>query len=319
MAFIGAGSLDHGAGPCYPLPPMNANTRRLAGAALLVVASAWGWVEAARAGRTAADPAEAEALASALSEALKPGEVAVVRPTLLGLGTALDSLPVMPAPPPPRGDLEGRYSTAAPADLSSPPSEDAWLPDVAPGDERDLDGAAILPLAVGGAWSPGVRLLDLMATATVELVPADGGAPQRCDPWSGSRLRCGDDGWMQVGRAVTRVGGSTVSCIWAHPQEGRAVRLTFPAVTLGRALRGTVALIDGTGAGADVQVAVSIDGEELGTVRVPGRGPTSVPINLPTPERSGTTGAVTLQVSAPSSRWRQVCLDPVVDAGEVRR
>lgn len=284
---------------------------RSAGAALLIVAAAWGWVEAARANRPAGDPTEATALAAALKGSLRPGELGVVRPTLLGLGTELDALPVMPAPPPHRGALAGRYRAVALADLSTPPSEGAWRPEVAPGPEHD--GLSLLP--IDGPFVAGERLLDRLAEATVELVPPEG-PPIPCTPWTGSRHRCGPDGWMQVGRAVARVGGSLVSCIWAHPQEGLAVRLTFPRVSLGRALRGSAALVDGTGAGADVHIAVTVDGERAGGATLPGRTPVVTPLEVPT--RAG-VGTVVIEVSAESSRWRQVCIDPVVEqapAGE---
>lgn len=293
--------LDHLSPPCYPFRPMDARTTRAwAGfaAVTLTCAVVWGVAEAALASRAAGTGEDAAALAGGLSP--QPGEAALVPAPLVGLGTALDAAAVLPGPPPAPADVAGRYAAIRLHGEGDP--EDAWLPDRF----SQNGGAALLP---PDSARVGARLLDRIATATVELVPAEG-APIPCGPFRGSRFSCGDAGWMQVGRAVARVGGRTTSCIWAHPQEGRAVRLRFPGVPLGAAIGGTAALVDGTGTGADVTVSVRV-GDAAGTVRIPGKAGGPVPIAVPTPGAAG-LGEVELTVAAPNARWRQVCLDPVV-------
>lgn len=282
---------------------------RIAATALLLGAVAWGWAEAALSGRASDSTGDAERLAQTLV-GLPPGEVALVPATLVGLGTPLDALPIYPVPLPATPDLAGRYASVLVVEDAGGDAADAWAPERLPAE--GANGVARL-LPPGGEHR-GVRLLDRMATARTELVPRDG-PPTPCGSFSGSRFRCGPDGWMQVGRAVARVGGRTTSCLWAHPQEGRSLRITFPDVPLGATLRGTAALIDGTGAGDDVNIEVRVGGESAGSVRVPGKGGAPTELAIVTERWRGQQADVSLTVSAKSARWRQVCLDPVVDLG----
>jgi hypothetical protein len=161
----------------------------------------------------------------------------------------------------------------------------------------------------------GARLVDHVVQAQVALVPRSG-ATERCRALGGGRFSCGSEPWMHPGRVAARVSGALAPCIWAHPVEGKALRLTFPDVVLGAMVGGRMALVDGTGAGTDVEVTFTRDGEQLGRATLPGKPAGWKEILVRTPDRAGQKGELVVEIASKSARWRKVCLDPIIDGME---
>ena len=279
-----------------------------------LAALAWGWVEATVCHDARDTSAEAANVASLLASHVGPGDLVVVSPpTSLVLSEPLRALAAAPAPPTERL-LAERYSRVWTVDLT----EDSDLADEPPSGfvARD-DTPDGLPSSVGllegtKGEPRGVRLVDILDTARVELVPDDGSAPKPCGPFTGSRWVCGKGGWAMVGRVVARVDGKPALCMWAHPHDGSTLRISFPGVTLGNALGGSAAFVDGTGAGADVDIAFLAGEEPLGRLTVPGKPSGVTQIGLLTLDRAGQTVELRVQVTARKARWRKLCIDPVV-------
>lgn len=77
------------------------------------------------------------------------------------------------------------------------------------------------------ARTPGAPTL---ATATVEVIDTKGHASP-CARAAGMRYQCDTFEWAYVGPTTKNIGGRRTPCIWAHPLEGRTIRMTFPNVT----------------------------------------------------------------------------------------
>lgn len=66
--------------------------------------------------------------------------------------------------------------------------------------------------------------------ASVEVIDARGHT-KPCPRTGPERFQCDTPEWAHVGPTTKTIGGRRVACIWAHPLEGRTIRMTFPRVT----------------------------------------------------------------------------------------
>jgi len=153
---------------------------------------------------------------------------------------------------------------------------------------------------------PLATLGDAFAGARVEL----GGAPCAAD---GPRFRCAASrSEVEVESAVVDVQGVPRPCLLVKVAgEAAPIRITFPAVRVGRSLRGNAGLAaapEGDAVGSlPLTIAVRVAGEEAAAVQVEGAGwPT---YRVDTGRWAGERHPVSLELVAPADR--AVCLQAV--------
>ncbi|BDG05774.1 serine/threonine-protein kinase [Anaeromyxobacter oryzae] len=150
-------------------------------------------------------------------------------------------------------------------------------------------------------------LPDRLSRAEVQL----GDAPCARD---GVGFRCptADGGTVEVVRTMREVGGAPRPCLTAPAEAGAGAPLTitFPALPIGRTLRGHAGIAGDPARARDaaVRIAVRIDGEEAGAADVAGAGWRTFAID--TGRFAGRMREVALVVGAPGPTG-PLCLDAV--------
>ena len=203
--------------------------------------------------------------------------------------------------------------------------------------ERDLAGwgeverRTVGPFTLRRLRNPSARpaLVDFVAelsprSATVAMAP---GAPcvwtERAPLSAGGlgghptfprqRFVCAGSPFMNVG--VTVIADQDFRprrCIWAHPPARGELQLTFSEVALGEEIvghGGIYWMVERERRGAPVELAVQIDGEEVGRV-IHADGDGWAPFRLPLGEHAGKKAArVRFAVSSPDNRHRHFCFE----------
>lgn len=235
------------------------------GAAALVVAAAIAstifWLRLPSRLPTDADYRAANAL---IASRAQPGDVIVLAPAWAERGRAfLDAAPVF-----------------AGADLAKdeyPGTNRQWLVALADAPRFDPEAArAALRSrgpALGAVERIGALLVELyeipgpaqlhaltehVADAVVSL---DGASSEPCRLRRDGVHQCPRGEWNHVRAGWFEVEERPMRGIWAHPVDGAALRLEWPDVPLGRAVRGRAAFAGQSGkSGAEVELALEIDG-----------------------------------------------------------
>lgn len=130
-----------------------------------------------------------------------------------------------------------------------------------------------------------------------------GGEPCAVDGAGG--VRCGDR--VRVAREVREVGGAARPCLAATLPAGAPLALSFPAVRVGRVVRGHAGGLSGAPL-PPVRVAVTLDGEEAGAAEVAGDG--FLPFQIDTTRFAGQPREVALVLTTPADA-AALCLDAV--------
>jgi len=200
--------------------------------------------------------------------------------------------------------------------LLSLPGAPGHRPDL----ERDLGArasAVIGPERLGGLEvarydlrTPTVPLAflpDLLATATVSI----GG--RSCARGARGRFRCPAPPSVVVAREVREVDSLPRPCLCARPppEPGTPLTIAFPAVPLGRALRGHTGIAGEAalaGAGS-IRLSVKVDEEDIGATEVPPARPGWQAFQLDTSRQAGRVGTVTFTVTAAKVDRRDLCFD----------
>gem|GEM_PF-2171719 len=172
--------------------------------------------------------------------------------------------------------------------------------------------ALLLRLALPGASPfPGqrvvTRLADLLPEARAALVRPE--RSESCQPFDGQRLRCPGPEWNFSGLVLFSADQIIRRCIWLHPVEGARHTLTFEGVELGDHLRGFCALDDRVllpNDHRDVELVVSIDGQELGRAACPARRGWHA-WSFPTPGLVGRRAEVSIASQAAFTGRRHFC------------
>jgi hypothetical protein len=110
--------------------------------------------------------------------------------------------------------------------------------------------------------------------------------------------------------------GGFIPCIWAHPVDEGPLAITFPRVTLGRALTGHHGLadgaVDGFPGGAPVRLEVRVNGESIQTLTRPNEKGW-ISFRVDTARFAGKQVELTLSISTRSSGGRHYCFDMGVE------
>jgi len=192
----------------------------------------------------------------------------------------------------------------------------------APGHRLDLardlagrTGAVAGPQRLGGLEltrydlrSPTLPLAflpDRLASASVSV----GGRP--CSPDRRGVFRCPAQPFVVVAREVREVDYLPRPCLYAHPSPGEPIILSFPAVPLGRVLRGHTGIVGEAAleGKAPVRLSVKIGDEEVGSVEEPPAKPGWHTFEIDTVRHAGHSGTVTLTVTAADVARRHLCFD----------
>jgi len=127
------------------------------------------------------------------------------------------------------------------------------------------------------------------------------GRPRECRR-SEDRYVCGEHSWEWVGPTTARVAGQEVTCTWAHPIDGKTLRVTYPSV-LGGPFELQFALRDrAVGGGPPVDVEVDWAGQTHRHRHADRRGFSS--LRLP---KSDELTSLEVRVSAPRVGRRHFC------------
>jgi hypothetical protein len=194
----------------------------------------------------------------------------------------------------------------------------------APGHRLDVEGdlaarasAVVGPERLGGLevtrydlrtpMVPLAFLPDRLATATVSI------GERSCARGAHGLFRCSASPFVVVAREVREVDSLPRPCLCARPppEPGTPLAITFPAVPLGRALRGHTGIAGEAalaGAGS-IRLSVKVDGEDIGATEVPPAHPGWQAFQLDTTRQAGRVGTVTFTVTAAKVDRRDLCFD----------
>jgi hypothetical protein len=119
-------------------------------------------------------------------------------------------------------------------------------------------------------------------------------------------FRCADEA-VGVRREVREVGGAARPCLVASAGRGLPLALTFPAVRVGRVVRGHLGALGGASLPAPVRVAVRVEAEEAGAAEI--SGPGFVPFEVDTSRFAGAAHPLSIVLTTPGDA--ELCLDAV--------
>jgi hypothetical protein len=149
---------------------------------------------------------------------------------------------------------------------------------------------------------PLARLDQRLAQAEVRL------GDRACPPSrAGFRCTLGEaEAWVE--EATVEVDGLPRSCLTVRASgDAGPITIAFPALPLGRELRGNSGLLPGEGTNTSATLAVRIDGEQAGAVELDGAGWPSFEVD--TTRWAGQRRPVMLELSVPEGR--PLCLQAV--------
>ncbi len=197
----------------------------------------------------------------------------------------------LPRTPGYRPDVEGELAARASAVI---------------GPER-LGGLAVTRYDLRTPMVPLTFLPDQLATATVSI------GKRSCARGARGFFRCPASPFSVVAREVREVDSLPRPCVCARPppEPGTPLTITFPAVPLGRTLRGHTgiageAALAGEGS---IRLSVSVDEEDVGATEDPPARPGWRAFQLDTSRHAGHVGAVTFTVTAAKVDRRDLCFD----------
>lgn len=162
--------------------------------------------------------------------------------------------------------------------------------------------------------SAGSTLRVLSRTLEAARVSLDRGGRETPCSAAGAGFRCGSDDWAFVAPYVGRVDGSPSVCVWAHPYRNAELAITLPDTPLGERIVGRYALLDTSGDRASVRLTVSLDDRELAQYEV-AKSDGWHPFKLST-AAAGRRGTLRFGVRTEDNRWRKLCFDVALVAGE---
>lgn len=111
-----------------------------------------------------------------------------------------------------------------------------------------------------------------------------------------------------VVREVREVAGAPRPCLVLRPAGGEPLAVGFPAVRIGRVVRGHVGPIGAPAAGTAIRVAVVVEGDEAGAADVATAG--FAPFQVDTTRFAGAVRPLSLVVTSPGPP-AELCLDAV--------
>lgn len=290
--------------------PSGARASAIAFAVAIVVAGAWSTLAQARLVAHLPSPLDWAAARALVGRDARPGDVAVVSPAWAERARELlpSSVPVFAQRRYAGEDLVGVRRVWL-VSLPDVPWR-GWAPelDLAERAARaeppaQLGGLEVTRIDLGFPTVPLAFLPDRLGQAEVTL----GGAP--CTPDGPARFRCGD-GVAELSRAVREVAGVPRPCLSASTRAplDAPIAVAFPAMRIGRTLRGHAGWAQGAGAAAPVRVAVLLDGEEVGAAEVTATGWAAFQVDLT--RSAGQTRSLSLVVTSPGRL--ALCLDALV-------
>jgi hypothetical protein len=152
---------------------------------------------------------------------------------------------------------------------------------------------------------PVAFLPDRLATAVVAV------AGRACALDAGGVFRCREAPGAAVTRAVREVDFLPRPCLVVTPAGPAALAVTFPAVPLGRTLRGHLGVVgDAALEGEDpVRLVVAVDGRPVGAVEAPPGEPGWFAFEADTSREAGRAHEVALTVESAAGERRPVCVD----------
>lgn len=188
----------------------------------------------------------------------------------------------------------------------------SWAPELAlleraarSGFSAPLGGLEVTRFDVAAPILPLAFLPDRLAGAQVSL----GDLP--CPP-EGAGFRCPGPAAVRVERTVREIDGLPRPCLLAAPDPaaGAPLVVTFPAIPVGRSLRGHAGVAGdaAAGLGAAVRIAVQVDGEEAGAAEISGGGWHA--FQLDTSRLAGPARTVSLVLTSAETPGA-LCLDAV--------
>lgn len=184
-------------------------------------------------------------------------------------------------------------------------------------------GWAALALVLAAASLLGARLLQgkdggmaedsisrMLPGAKVSL------GDQACTEYSktpaGKGWYCSPKRWNYLGPTIDKFNGGYIPCIWAHPVDGKALKVVFPGVLLGRAISGNHGLtdgaVDGHPGGAPVSLEIAINGEVVKRLSRP-QQKGWVGFRLDTPRWEGKKASLSLSITTERAGGRHYCFD----------
>lgn len=173
---------------------------------------------------------------------------------------------------------------------------------------------ALLAFKSAGKPTPPKTLSASLDRARVETLTGD--RSQTCRKAGAGKHQCSNMSWNYVGPVHHPIANQLRRCIWAHPIDGKKLRISFPKVKLGRLLTGHHGIIDsavrGFPNGRPVDLAIAIDDGPPITFTCPNRKGW-VPWELDTSAKAGKTATVSFTVSTSSAAGRHYCFE-----GEMR-
>ncbi|HET9594178.1 MAG TPA: hypothetical protein VFP65_01290, partial [Anaeromyxobacteraceae bacterium] len=170
-------------------------------------------------------------------------------------------------------------------------------------DAERLGGLAVARYDLRAPTLPLAFLPDRLARAEVAL----GATP--CDADGRGGFRC-PDRRTALAREAREVDGLPRPCLVAQLSPGAPLRIAFPAVPLGRALRGHLGVVGEAALGGrgPVRLAVALDGREVARAELPPGDPAWRPFQVETVLEAGRTRELAITLSL-EGEARPVCLD----------
>jgi hypothetical protein len=247
------------------------------------------------------------AAAALVTRDARPGDATLVSPPWAERArSALPSaVPVLPVRRAVAGDLVGvrrvwLLSLPGAPGFTQRFAADLSARSVAVDGPQRLGALEVSLYTIAAPTLPLAYLPDLLAGAEVRLgeTPCPAG-PSRAFGCPGSTAR--------VAREVRELDAVARPCIAAasDPGAGADLVLTFLALPVGRVLRGHAAAV---APGAAVRLVVSIDGEEVGTVEVPGAG-SGRPFQLDTARFAGGLRSLSFALAGAGPATPTLCVE----------
>lgn len=164
----------------------------------------------------------------------------------------------------------------------------------------------VIEESVWTLWKPQNReRTPVFATATVE-VEDRAGRTRRCPREPDGAHQCGDAGWTRIGTRQLTVDGQREECIWAHPIDGKTLRIHYPDLTVpvgDEGLEFRTALRDAAvGIGTDVDFEIHVGDDTTSHRHIDRIGWQSTPLPAVDKPRP-----LTVEVTASEVGRRHVC------------
>jgi|GEM_PF-5278441 hypothetical protein len=175
-------------------------------------------------------------------------------------------------------------------------------------------GGALLAFKSSGKAALPKTFSAALGQAKVEVLTGDRSQP--CRREGPRKHQCSNKSWNYVGPVHHPIANQLRRCIWAHPIDGKKLRVNFPNVKLGRVLSGHHGIIDSAvrsfPSGRPVDLAVAIDGQQVGQFKCSNKKGWKA-WEIDTSSRAGKKATVTFTISTTRAAGRHYCFE-----GEMR-